>query len=166
MLPSNLSTSSGISSVAARTSGTSEITRQKQEYDDNGYLIQVLYMRDSLDTPACDENGIYGKRYVRDEEGKILQTINLGNDYDGDGEPDPLRMQYGGNATSVVYIDYDYDRYGRIIRESVYDADRQPTLDENNVFCWENVYDDLGCVIQTRCLNSEGNPTPNLEGVS
>lgn len=165
MLPSNLGANSGIS-YFAHTSGTSEITRQKQEYDDNGFLIQVLYMHDSLDTPACDENGIYGKQYIRDDEGKILQTINLGSDYDGDGKLDPLRMQYGGDATSVVYIDYEYDGYGRVIRNSVYDADGQPTLDERNVFCWENVYDDLGRVTQVRCLNSERNLSPNLEGVS
>lgn len=165
MLPSNLGANSGISFVA-RTSGTSGITRQKQEYDDNGYLIQVLYMRDSLDTPACDGNGIYGKQYIRDDEGKILQIINLGSDYDGDGKPDPLRMQYGGNATSVVYTDYEYDRYGRIIRCSVYDADRQYALDERNVFCWEDIYDDLGRVIQERCLDYAGNLTPNLEGIS
>lgn len=167
MLPSNLGNNvhSGIFDYTA-TPKASEITRQKQEYDDNGYLILVLYMRDSLDTPTCDENGIYGKRYIRDEEGKILQTINLGRDYDGDGKPDPLRMQYGGNATSIVYTDYEYDGYGRIIRNSVYDVDGQPAVDQTNVFCWEYIYNDQGCVIQMRCLDSEGNLSPDSNGVS
>lgn len=166
MHPTNLSINSGVSSFSVHSLEKSEITRQKQDYDDNGYLIQMLYMRDNLDTPACDENGIYGKRYIRDDEGKILQIINLGSDYDGDGNPDPFRMQYGGDATSVVYTDYEYDKYGRIIRCSAYDADRQPALDERNVFCWEYVYSDQGCVVQMSCLDSEGNLIPNREGVS
>lgn len=167
MLPSNLGANaySGIFNYGA-TSETSEITRQKQEYDDNGYLTQVLYMRDNLGTPACDENGIYGKQYIRDDEGKILQIINLGRDYDGDGRPDPLRMQQDGNATSIVYTDFEYDGYGRVIRNSVYDAVKQPTLDEINVFCWEYIYNDQGCVIQMRCLDSEGNLAPDNNGIS
>lgn len=156
-LPSNLSANVGISSLLVLSSNKSEIARELLTYDENGYLVQVLYMRDNRNTPVCDENGIYGKRYVRDEDGKILRVINLGSD----GEA--LRMQYG---TSVVYTDYEYDDCGRILCCRVYDAEEKPTLDERNVFCWENTYNEAGCVERIRCLDAEGNPVPNIDGVS
>lgn len=156
-LPSDLSGNMGMDSLMVFSSSNSEIARELLEYDENGYLIQMLYMRDNRNTPVCDENGIYGKRYVRDEEGKILRVINLGKD----GEA--LRMQYG---TSVVFTDYEYDDCGRILRCRVYDAEENPTLDERNVFCWENVYNEAGCVTRIHCLDADGNPVPNLDGIS
>lgn len=156
-LPSDLSANMGMDSLMVFSSNNSEIARELLEYDENGYLIQMLYMRDNRNTPVCDENGIYGKRYVRDEDGKILRVINLGED----GEA--LRMQYG---TSVVFTDYEYDDRGRILRCRVYDAEEKPTLDERNVFCWENIYNEVGCVAQIRCLDADGNLVPNLDGIS
>lgn len=156
-LPSNLASNMGISSLLGISSEKSEIARQLMEYDENGYLVQELYMWDNRNTPACDKNGIYGKKYTRDESGKILRVTNMGED----GEP--LRMQHG---TLIAFTDYEYDNYGRIIRCSVYDADGNPMLDERNVFCWENIYNDAGCVTQVRCLDTDGNPISNLEGIS
>lgn len=156
-LPSDLSGNLGMDALMVFSSDNSEIARELLEYDENGYLIRMLYMRDNRNTPVCDRNGIYGRRYVRDEEGRILRVINLGQD----GEA--LRMQYG---TPVVYTDYEYDSRGRILRCSVYDAQERPTLDERNVFCWENRYNETGCVVQVRCLDAAGHPTPNSDGVA
>lgn len=156
-LAANQSTGMG-SELSELLTGKSEIARQLQEYDENGYLTQILYMWDNRNTPVCDKNGIYGKQYIRDEEGKIKRVVHLGKD----GEP--LRVQYGG--TSVAFTDYEYDSCGRIVRYAVYDAEGNPTLDEENVFCWEYRYDESGCVTQACCLDAAGNLAPNLGGVS
>lgn len=155
-LPANLGSSMGME-LSALLSGKSEIARQLQEYDENGYLVQVLYMWDSRNTPVCDNNGIYGKQYIRDEKGQIRRMVHLGKD----GEP--LRIQYGG--TSVAYTDYEYDDCGRIVRYAVYDAEGNPTLDEEHVFCWEYRYDEFGRAVYACCLDAEGKLSPNIGGV-
>lgn len=159
-LPANLGANSGIASYSVSASGASEITRQLQEYDEDGYLVKVLYKRDNLDTPACDTNGIYGKAYERNEDGTVRRVVNLGKD------GLPLRMQFGGYGTSIVYTDYEYDSHGRIVKCFVYDAEGQPTLDEKNVFCWEDIYNDFGCVEQVNRLDTEGNLAPSSEGIA
>lgn len=156
-LPSDLSSDNGSSLLFGTSAEQSEIVRKLVEYDENGFLIQELYMWDNRNTPACDNNGIYGKQYIRDEEGKILRVTNLGED----GKP--LRMQHG---TAIAFIDYEYDSYGRNIKSSVYDADGNPMYDEDDVFCYEGAYNGTGCLIEVSAFGTDGSPCKNIDGIS
>lgn len=135
-----------------------EITRHWLEYDEKGYLTREIYLKDRNNTPACDENGIYGKAYLRDEkDGKILRVTNL----DRDGEP--LRARRGTEAT---YTDYEYDAFGRVVKSFVYDADGEPTWDEDGVFGREYLYSDSGFLAQMLCRDAEGRLCADRDGIA
>lgn len=135
-----------------------EITRYWLEYDARGYLIREVYLKDRNNTLTCDENGIYGKAYLRDErDGKILRVTNLGED----GEPLCARR-----GTGVAYTDYEYDAYGRVAKSCVYDADGRFTLDKDGVFYREYLYSDSGSLAQMLCRDAEGRLCADRDGIA
>lgn len=154
--PGNLISEKGSSSLSDSSSSGSNITGQSMRYED-GYLIQELYTQGSGHTPACDENGIYGKAYTRDEDGKILRVTNLGRD----GRP--LRMQYG---TRIAYTEYEYDERGRIVRYSFYDAQGSPVANEDRVFSVQCSYEEREGRIGVRYLDAEGEPCADSDGIA
>lgn len=152
----NLMSERGSASLLGDSFQSSNITGQSMSYE-NGYLIQELYTQGSGHTPACDENGIFGKAYTRDEDGKILRVTNLGRD----GRP--LRMQYG---TRIACTDYEYDVHGRVVQCAFYDADGNPVLNENKVFCIQCSYPDTDGTACVRYVDSEGNLCADGDGIA
>ena len=134
----------------------SEIARQLQAYDENGYLTQVLYMRDNRNTPVCDANGIYGRRYERDEMGRIIRVIYLGRD----GEP--MRAAKGGNP--VVMTEFIYDERGNMIRDVNYDAEGEPVADSLGTISTRISFDDFGRLVRYESVDGAGNLICGAEG--
>lgn len=132
----------------------SEITRLRNLYNDEGYLIRSMYQRDSLGTPACDSNGVYGKAYEYNEQGLIRQVYNLDENgnvvncrfgwasekytYNEMGDPICSEMfDAAGNRTKGLFGYYinkvSFDLYGNPIRWEA--------LDENGrLMCTEKGY--------------------------
>lgn len=132
----------------------SGISRYVNTYDDEGYLIKSMFMRDNLNTPARDSSGVYGWAYERDGEGHVTKVLFL----DEDGEV--------WNAKNGVAIsEYGYDGEGNLIWGRTYDKDGNPVRDENGVAQTEVFYED-GNVVRYRCMDEEGEPWPNLAGVT
>jgi len=109
----------------------SEIVRQIGTYDENGLLKTVMYYRDSLGTPACDANGIYGRSYQYDEQDRTIVVSNLNKQ----GEVHDCKY---GWAT----INYVYNAKGWLQHESFYNAAGNPVLNQNG--CSKEVQEALG----------------------
>ena len=123
----------------------SQITRHLNTYDENGYLIQELYMRDNLNTPARDVNGIYGKRYERDSEGKIVKIVYL----DENGQPKSSRHGVSG-------VKYTYDDVGHQVTASYFDVEEKPIPGENGYVTTRLVYDAIGNAVEWDYLDEKG----------
>ncbi|RGY99836.1 TIR domain-containing protein [Clostridium sp. AM58-1XD] len=128
-----------------QNSPKSQITRHLNTYDENGYLIQELYMRDNLNTPARDANGICGKRYERDAEGKIVKIVYL----DENGRPKSSR--YG-----IAGVKYTYDAMGRQVTASYFDVEENPIPGENGYVTTSLVYDEIGNAVEWDYLDENG----------
>ena len=136
------------------SSNRSEIVRQINTYDENGKLIKVMYYRDSLGTPACDANGIYGKFYEYNEAGLVSAASNL----NAQGE---LRVcKYGW-----AIVRYEYDAMNRVISEAFYDAEGIATFNQNGVWAERYSYDERGNVTNTVQYDTAGQRTVNSNGV-
>ena len=108
----------------------SEITRQRNTYDENGFLIRSLYQRDNLGTPACDSNGAYGKEYQYDANGQITRIAFL------DENGNVFNCKYG-----YAYEVFTYDDRGNISYAAVLDQEGNQTRDGDGVFAIQFKYD-------------------------
>ncbi len=125
--------------------GKSEITRHINTYDENGYLVQVQFMRDNLNTPAKDSNGIYGRAYERDSEGRIIRMTYL----DQNGNPKNSRLGVAGWA-------YEYDEEGKRINSYAFDLKGDRIRGEDGFALQELEYDGDGNVTECRYLDENG----------
>jgi len=123
----------------------SEITRQRNTYDENGYLIQTLYQRDNLGTAACDSNGVYGKRYEYNERGQVLRISNLNE------HGQVYNCKYGW-----AYQTFTYDDRGNEIRSGYFDAQGNPARCREGYSISEVEYDEWDNPILWRSLDEKG----------
>lgn len=157
-----------------------KISRWWLEYDDNGYVSSVKYA--GLDnSPVGDENGIYGRTYVRDEKGRPLEIQYIGID----GKPQPTRWGLG-----IKKFHYNEDDY--LVKVEYLTIDRKPAFDDadgisiyvmeydennnleyalhqgpdgklfipkkNNVAGTHNIYDDNGLLVTQEALGVDRKP--------
>ena len=125
----------------------SEITRQRNTYDENGYLIRSLYQRDNLGTPACDKNGVYGKAYEYDAFGQVIRISNLNE-----------KGQVHNSKYGWAYEVYTYDSKGNIIHNAQFDADGNPARDKQGNFATQYEYDTFGNPVSFQYLDQTGAP--------
>lgn len=123
----------------------SEITRQRNIYDENGFLIRALYQRDNLGTPACDSNVVYGKEYQYNQLGQVVRISNL------DERGQVFNCKYGW-----AYEEFAYDDQGNEIRYHVLDAKGNPARSKDGVCIVEREYDAYGNSILIRTLDEQG----------
>ena len=123
----------------------SEITRQRNTYDENGLLIRSLYQRDNLGTPACDSNGVYGKTYEYDQLGQPIRITNL------DERGKPFNCKYGW-----AYETFTYDEKGNEIRSQVFDINGNPARNEDGFSAAEVDFDAYGNGIIRRTVDEQG----------
>lgn len=132
----------------------SEIIRQTNTYNSDGMLIREMYYRDTLGNPACDINGVYGKKYTYTDEGFVSSVSML----DENGETYNCRT---GWATEI----YEYDKYGRIIRGKCKNADRNPARNAEGYAYFEIEYENYVPIVE-RYFDENMEPCNNEEGAS
>lgn len=124
---------SGMSSVAGsagtNSSDSSEVIRQVNTYDPQGFLIRCVYYKNTTGTPTADADGVYSKVYTYTENGQIESITCL----DREGEPinrldfrshEVFRYDDSGNVVwSAGYTADGTDLPGTLLYEKHYDLD-------------------------------------------
>ncbi len=156
------------------------ISRWWLEYDENGFVSSIKYA--GLDnSPVGDDNGIYGRTFVRDEKGRAKEIHYIGIDgspqstkwglgikkfyYDEDdnwtkseylttdGKP-----AYDDNDGVAVYV-MEYDKYGNVIY-ALHEAPDGKLMypKKHNVAGVHTVYDSKGFNIRDEYLDTDKKP--------
>lgn len=123
----------GYVNAFASNQNRGKISRYLLEYDENGY-IKTLRYAGFQNIYVSDSHGIYGKQYVRDEKGRVIEEMYLAYD----GSPKATKW---GMGKKLFY----YDENDNWIKSVYQTVDGQPALDdtEGTGIC-ENVYDEYG----------------------
>lgn len=122
-----------------------KISRYLLEYDENGY-IKTLRYAGFQNSYVGDSHGIYGKQYVRDDKGRVIEEMYLAYD----GSPKATKW---GMGKKLFY----YDENDNWIKSVYQTIDGQPALDdtEGTGIC-ENVYDEYGNLVAQYFKTSDG----------
>lgn len=156
------------------------ISRWWLDYDENGYVTTIRYA--GIDnSPVGDANGIYGRKYVRDDKGRPVEIHYI----DVEGNPQPTKWGLGikrfyydeeDNWIKAVYQTVDgkpafddvdgisvyemqYDSNGNLVYAFHRDANGKAMYPKkHNVAGIHHVYDERGFEIQTEYLDAEGKP--------
>ncbi len=123
------------------------ISRWWIEYDDDGFVTSEKYY--SIDnSPVGDENGIYGRTYVRDKKGRPLEIHYIGID----GNPQPTKWGLGIKK-------YEYDEDDNWIKCTYLTVDGKPAYDDTDgLAIYSLEYDDYGNVVNAYHFDGEGKP--------
>lgn len=142
------------SSFDAFLEGKSKISKYILEYNEKGYLTKVEYAGfGNIRVP--DGQGLFGKYYVFDEKGRVVEEYFLGKD----GKPKATQFGLGtkkftydenDNLAKIEYLTIDglpssdgnncpivlltYDRWGNRIAEKYTDKNGQPMVRKDNPF--------------------------------
>ena len=156
-------------------------------YDENGYMLTRMYMRDNWNHPVCDADGIYGLQYRYTADGRVSAVFMLDESghvfeqdtgiagelyrYDGSGNlTESVRVNAAEEPvihnSSYVYQRCTFDRYGRSEELRAYDAEQQPmaSADLLNAAGIRTSYDGAGNAVSTVFLDEAGRPALNLGG--
>lgn len=123
----------------------SKISRWLLEYDEHGYVTKIEYAS-YQNTKVGDANGIYGRTYVRDQKGRVLEERYHG--FDG-----------ASKATSwgLGMKKFMYDEKDNWVRSEYYTVDGKPALDdEGGLYVYVLEYDRYGNVVTSCAEDSEG----------
>ena len=131
----------------------SEITRQRNTYDEAGRLLRSLYQRDNLGTPACDSNGVYGKAYEYNEEGLVKRVWNL------DASGQPFNCKHGW-----AYEEYTYDQLGNPLTSGYFDTEGNPAWCADGYSSVKVTYDEKGNITRWEALDTNGQLTCAAKG--
>ena len=166
--------------LEANENNQGRISRWWIEYDDNGYVTSEKFH--SLDnSPVGDENGIYGRTYVRDEKGRPLEIHYIGVDgkpqstkwglgikkFEYDDDDNWIKAVYLTVDGKIAYDDTDgvaiyemeYDENGNMINAYHLDGDGKPMLPKKNYLAGvHNVYDKKGLIVQEELLDVDKKP--------
>ena len=166
-------------------SNRNRISRYYIEYDNDGYAQKIQYR--SIDgTPACDDNGIYGVKYERDQKHRISKQQYLnrdGNPYSTKWGLSIKQFTYDkdNNLTKVVYLTRDnkpafdivdglqiyvlqYDKYGNQICVYHNDGNGNPMIPkhiDNSVAGTNYTYNDKGLCTKVQFLGLDHKPMFN-----
>ena len=163
--------------LEANSDNRGRISRWWIEYDEDGYVVSEKYH--SLDNSAVgDENGIYGRTYVRDDKGRAIEIHYIGMD----GKPQPTKWGLGikkleydddDNWVKATYLTVDgkaafddtdgtsvykleYDDYGNVVTAFQCDGTGEPMLPKKNGFSGAHyTYDKKGMRIQMDVLDTD-----------
>lgn len=146
----------GYVNAFASNQNRGKISRYLLEYDENGY-VKTLRYAGFQNVYVGDSHGIYGKQYVRDSKGRVIEELYLGHD----GSPKATKWGLGKKT-------FAYDENDNWVKSGYYTVDGEPALDdsEGTNIC-ENVYDEYGNPTAQYFKNSEGQlMLPGIQGCS
>lgn len=131
-----------------------KISRYLLEYDENGY-IKTLRYAGFQNRYVSDSHGIYGKQYVRDDKGRVIEETYLAFD----GSPKATKW---GMGKKLFY----YDEKDNWIKSVYQTIDGHPALDDTEgTGISENVYDEYGNSTAQYFKTSDGKlMIPGLQG--
>lgn len=146
----------GYANAFASNQNRGKISRYLLEYDENGY-VKTLRYAGFQNVYVGDANGIYGKQYVRDEKGRVLEEMYLA--HDGSGKA----TKWGLGKKIFTYDDKDNWSSSRYVT-----VDGEPSLDaaDGTSVC-ENEYDRYGNATAQYYKTSDGRlMLPGMHGVA
>ncbi len=132
---------------ANKSNKRSQISRYLLTYDSKGLVTEIQYAT-YQNVKVCDMDGIFGRRYVHDEKGRITEFIFIGHS----GEPK-------NNKNGMGIKLYKYDENDDWISVSYHDRDKNPNHDDGNIFECKLFYDEYGNRIKEEYYNPEGELT-------
>lgn len=133
-----------------------KISRYLLEYDDKGF-VKTLRYAGFQNVYVGDANGIYGKQYLRDAKGRVLEESYLAYD----GSPKATKWGLGKKL-------FMYDEDDNWISSRYMTIDNAPALDaaDGTGLC-ENVYDDYGNITAQYYKTADGElMLPAMHGVA
>lgn len=122
-----------------------KISRYLLEYDENGF-VKTLRYAGFQNIYVSDSHGIYGRQYVRDEKGRIIEEYYLAHD----GSHKATNWGLGKKV-------FAYDENDNWTITSFFTVDGEPALDapDGTAIC-ENTYDEYGNAIAQYFKNADG----------
>ena len=132
------------------------ISRYLIEYDANGY-VSVLKYAGFKNVLVSDINNIYGKRYVRDAKGRVIEEHYIGRD----GNDFATRWGLGVKK-------FTYDANDNLIKVVYQTITGEPALDaEDGCAIFELKYDKIGNIVEAYHKSADGTlMIPKREGYS
>ncbi len=160
--------------------GKSKISKYILKFDDKGFLSKVEYAGFG-NVRVPDGQGIFGREYNHDKEGRVIEELYLGKD----GTPKATQFGLGkkkfsydkdGRMTKIVYltvddkpssdgnncpvVDLTYDKWGNRLSEKYSDIDGNPMLrKDNQVAGYLYEYNDLGQCVKLKFIGIDGGAT-------
>ena len=171
--------------ITALSSSRSDIGRHALEYNSDGYVTKIIYMRDRR-TPILDADGIGGVEYTPDSEGRPVEIRYLGlnaNSYAATKKNIAGKRYYYdefANRTRVEYFDpegilcynaegwsvleYTFDEKGNNVSKAFFGADTLP-VQTNNGYAYSILeYDEKGNYIGIEFFNVNGERARHKDG--
>jgi YD repeat-containing protein len=159
-----------------RVSGEGDEGLEVVTWDARGFVAERRFV-DAANEPRVDDEGVYGYRYTRDEQGRIVAVQAI----DGGGRPMLNRYSWGiektlydpvGNSTEIQRLDIDgklsrngisrsvfeRDAWGNGTRSSYFDAGGKPAVDKQEGAFTTERRDDHGNLIEARYFGADGQP--------
>lgn len=174
------------STFDTQIAGKSKISKYILEHNDKGQLIKVEYAGfGNIRVP--DGQGIFGRSYIYDKEGRIVEEHYLGKDgkpkstqyglgmklFTYDNDDNLIKIEYqtidgkpssDGNNCPIVLL--EYDKWGNRMLEKYTDTEGQPMLRKDDHFAGVTYqYDDEGFLVKQMYLGLDGHLT-YVKGVS
>ena len=168
--------------------GKSDITRHVYEYDEDGYIVKTIFMRDSRNTPVIDAEGIGGLMYTLDSYGRPVEVSYLslgggeltatkqnaaGKRYAYDDAGNLIRAEYINplgepalNERGWMIFENEFDANGNCVKEAYYDADGGLLLNKYGVAYVTAEYDNRGNRVKTAFWDTDGRPALHAEGAA
>ena len=133
-----------------------QISHYLLSYDKNGYVDTLRYANSS-NRRCSDQDGIYGRVYVRDDKGRVIEESYLGYDNTPKGTPWGLGKKL-----------FTYDKKDNLVQVKYQTVDGEPALDAKEGVCiYELEYDKHGNLLRGIHKAADGSlMIPGLMGYS
>ena len=130
----------------ASSESKGKISRWLIDYDENGYVSTISYAG-YQNQKVGDSHNIYGRRYVRDDKGRVSEEHYLG--YDGN----PKATKWG-LGIKKFYFNEDNDW----VKAEYYTIDWKPAMDDSDgTYAYVLEYDKWGNVVNAYHKDHTGN---------
>lgn len=122
-----------------------KISRWLLEYDQNGFMSKVKYAG-FQNILVGDSHGIFGRKYIRDDKGRVIEEHYLGND------ESPKATKWGMGIKTFLY-----DKDDNWIQSEYLTIDREPSYDDaDGISVYKMEYDKYGNLILALHCESNG----------
>lgn len=163
-----------------------QISRFLLTYDNNGYLTKLEYAK-YQNIKVGDVDGIYARRYERDQKGRVIKETYLGangnikntkkglaiREHEFTENDDWTKTSYfdrnhnpSKDETGVPVVNLYYDEYGNRIKEEYVNSKGELVYrNDSKSAGFEYVYDEKGFNIERTYFDIEGNKAVGSNGI-